>query len=243
MEKQPKEAVKLELKELKPDFPQVYKKVACPSCCESVPAENMNINDKIAKCNNCHVVFPFQGLIAEFNKYEVRQEEIRPEGIDLFHFQDELEICLKQTPNNFDPFLLFIPLLGIFLGMAYLVSGKLLWPTLLFVIGSFYTIYHFLSLSKHKIYIDVNEQQLTIKWRPKKFHQDKIFARHDIDQLYIKKIGGDYYSINIITNGVNGQKHVPIITMLKGRAKAKYLEQEIEKHLGIQDRRVPEETA
>ena len=45
----------------------------------------------------------------------------------------------------------------------------------------------------------------------------------------------------MILNGIEGQKHVPLIPVLGSLSKARYLEQEIEKHLGIIDREVLEE--
>ena len=45
-----KSAEKLELKEIKKDFPKVFKEVCCPSCNNTVPADNLNLSDKVAKC-------------------------------------------------------------------------------------------------------------------------------------------------------------------------------------------------
>ena len=44
----------------------------------------------------------------------------------------------------------------------------------------------------------------------------------------------------MIVNGAEGQRHVVLIPKVSSLSKAKYLEQEIEKHLGIKDRKVPE---
>ena len=45
----------------------------------------------------------------------------------------------------------------------------------------------------------------------------------------------------MIVNDLKGQKHVELIKSVNSRTKAKYIEQEIEKQLGITDRRVPDE--
>ena len=48
-----------------------------------------------------------------------------------------------------------------------------------------------------------------------------------------------YYTIHMIINGLEGQKHEKLMTV-KTLSKAKYLEQEIERYLKISDREVPE---
>jgi len=45
----------------------------------------------------------------------------------------------------------------------------------------------------------------------------------------------------MIVDDPNGQKHVELIKSVNSRTQAKYIEQEIEKYLGIKDRRVPDE--
>ena len=47
----------------------------------------------------------------------------------------------------------------------------------------------------------------------------------------------------MIVNEPTGQKHIELISNVDSRSKAKYIEQEIEKYLGIKDRRVPDENS
>jgi hypothetical protein len=63
---------------------------------------------------------------------------------------------------------------------------------------------------------------------------------NDIDQVYIKK-ENERHSIYMIVDNPTGQKHIRLITGLESVSKARYLEQEIERHIGIVDRPVPEE--
>ena len=51
-----------------------------------------------------------------------------------------------------------------------------------------------------------------------------------------------HYDIYMIVNGFEGQKNIKLIPNLDSKSKALYMEQEIEKHLGIIDRAVLEET-
>ena len=81
---------------------------------------------------------------------------------------------------------------------------------------------------------------MNISWRPKKFIKDQQFNIKDIDQIYTRSVSG-LSSIFMIVNGIDGQKHIKLIQGLDSLSKARFLEQEIERHLGIVDRNIPEE--
>ena len=243
---------KLELKNLAP-LPEVLK-INCPSCAQPVPGEHLNIQTNIAKCNSCDGIFSISEQVEKLSlQNDISQDILQPEGVELTHFQDELDISVKQPWTNFEVIAVsFFPLLVMivtsifierFSAPATLVAKSVL---ITFWISSIigYIAYFFLR-KRHKIYIHIDDQDLFIEWRPKKTIRDKKYAIEDIDQVYIKNItassGTKGVAIFMIVNDVNGQKHVELIKSVNSRAKAKYIEQEIEKHLGIKDRRVPDE--
>ena len=66
-------------------------------------------------------------------------------------------------------------------------------------------------------------------------------VKKKIDQLYLKpsqEMPG-HYNIHMVINGMEGQKHERLMKV-SSLSKAKYLEQEIENYLGIENRAVPE---
>jgi len=247
MARKPVEKQKLKLTTVPVELPKVFKKICCPSCTDEVPADNININDKIAKCNHCDVVFPFHQDITDFqDTTKIRQEVIRPEGIDVFHFQDELEISVRQPGTAFVLDYLGVtlfPLFAFLMTMIFFDGGKvaLAVPLILWALTGLSSIRLF-NRSKYKIHLTIDQQDLHVYWRPKNFHKDKSYAVADIDQVYIKSIDGHNFGVFMIVNGIDGQKHVTLVQYAGSRSKAQYLEQEIESHLGITDRRVPEET-
>ena len=127
--------------------------------------------------------------------------------------------------------------------MIYFFSDKGINPFIPIVLSMIasYFIYQVLNSSKNKTYIDINAQSLSIKSRPKNLKKDKTYTVDEIDQLYLKYAadGSGYFSIYMIVNGMEGQKHEKLLT-LNTLSKAKYLEQEIERYLNIEDRKVPE---
>ena len=247
MERQPKEKQKLKLNTLPTELPKVFKKICCPSCTDDIPADNININDKIAKCNHCDVVFPFHQDISDFqDTTQIRQEMIRPEGIDIFHFQDELEISVRQPGTAFVLDYIGVSMFPIFAFLTTMIffdegSISATVPLIFFALTALSSIRLF-NRSKYKIHLTIDQHDLHVYWRPKNFHKDKSYAVAEIDQVYIKTVDGHNFSVKMIVNGVEGQKHVTLVQYAGSKSKAQYLEQEIERHLGIEDRRVPEET-
>ena len=83
MDQEPIEEYKLKLQELSLESKPEFKRIKCPSCNSDIPADNLNINDKIAKCNSCDIIFPFHKNIAELlSSKKPQQEVLRPEGIE-----------------------------------------------------------------------------------------------------------------------------------------------------------------
>ena len=245
MNKDYKEIQKLKLKEINKENSSLFTKINCPSCEKEVPAENLQLNDKIGKCNHCNVVFPFHDNIANLLIHESPKEEVsKPEGIDVVHFQNELDFTIEQPYPVLNAIGLFTFLFfGFLFTMVYFKKGGdflLFFSGFLFLAG-IWNLYPILTRSKNKIYLNIDRHNLTVKWRPKKMIKDTTFDVQEIDQVYLKIIDGVNYSLYVILNGIDGQKHIPLLHNIgTSLAKARYLEQEIEKHLGIKDRKVSE---
>jgi hypothetical protein len=241
-----KQAPKLKLKDLESVDSKLFTNVSCPSCGTETPADNININDKIAKCGQCNAIFPFQDTVASFqlNKKKKKQEIARPEGIETIQFQDELDITVQQPfPTGSLIFLFPIILFAIIFTFAALITGKVpLALGVFFWLTSIYPLITVLNRSKHKIYLNITSHYLSVKWRPKKMVRDQNYDVQDIEQLYVKfNPMTNHHVLFMIVNTLDGQKHVKLINGVDSLSKAKYLEQEIERHLNIEDREVLEE--
>jgi len=242
--KQYKPTEKIELPKIKEEFPKVFKKVSCPSC--GGDPEQINLESNVANCSSCSVIFSIEEEIESLKvKPKMKQAVLRPEGIDLFYFREDLQITLQPHIQGLDAIGLgiFLPT-SLFAIFAFLKKGISIYFPLLFVMGALYFIYKAMNYHKYKTYIDVNDESLTIRHRPKNFKSDKTFSVNEIDQVYLKKSTDDmdYVTLHMVVNSENGQQHQKLLTV-DTLSKAKYLEQEIEKYLGIEDRKVPEANA
>lgn len=241
--KQYKTAEKLELKEIKEDFPVVFNKVYCPSCEAEVTAENINLQHMVAKCGSCNVVFSIEDEVESLKtKKEMKQEVFRPEGIDLFYFKDDLEITIQQHLHGLDLFgVIILPTFSFLSILIYFAKDIPIVIPFLLSLGAIYFIYKAFNYTNNKTYIDINSKFLSIKYRPKNLKKDRTYAVDEIAQLYLKHAvdGSGYYTINMIIDGLEGQRHEKLLTA-NTLSKAKYLEQEIERYLNIENTEVPD---
>ncbi|GLR15635.1 BRcat domain-containing protein [Portibacter lacus] len=244
---------KLELEDLSSDS-EKGKKVYCPSCSEPVPAENLNIHSYAAKCSACNSIFSFREDVDEVLVHDkISQEIIKPEGVELNYFGEHLDITLNEQPwgNLESAIVAFFPLLLMITSLIFIkmVDSTGFSKTILLAIlitATIAYISYFFIRKKHKIYIHIDKENLYIERRPRKFIKDEIYSIEEIDQVYIKSVPSasatSVAQIFMIVNGPKGQKHVKLVKQVNSLAKAKYLEQEIERHLGIKDRKVIGET-
>ncbi|MEM9822928.1 MAG: hypothetical protein AAF985_17745, partial [Bacteroidota bacterium] len=239
---------KLERLELNSIKKKEYRQINCPKCDRGIKGENINLNDKIAKCNPCGILFSVKEEVNQLmSPAKAKHELIRPEGIDLFYFKDELDISLQQPVTTLEGVLggIGIPF-AIFFTIAFLISAdfKALMAALFFGLMSVYPIYTWMKRKENKIFISISDRFLNIEWRPKKGNKDQCYETEDIDQIYVRKNPNTLrYDVYAIINAPEGQKHIRLLHHLENLSKARYLEQEIEKHLGIENRKVLEEDA
>lgn len=237
-----KPAEKLELPKIKKEFPKVFKKVSCPSCSQEVGADHINLQNSLAKCGSCDVIFSIEEEVASLKvKEEIKQEFFRPEGIDLFYYKDDLEISIQQHVAGFDAYgISLMPVIALIAIFLYFAEGISIYFPLVTTLISLYFIIKAFLYRKYRTYIDISDRSLTLKYRPQNFKKDKTFSAEDIDQVYLKHSSdGIGVAIYLIINGQKGQHHQKLLSV-KTLSKAKYIEQEIERYLGIENRKVLE---
>lgn len=245
-----KELSKLKLKGVDQTFPTTKPlaniiSISCPSCGSIPSIDQINIHDKIAKCEDCSTVFSFQQEVKNLNELNEKEEPeivVRPAGIEKSYFHDELELTMNQPTGG--GWIAMGIAMAFIAGLAYLVFLKGELPIYPFVglsgIALFF-FYKFWNKANEKIYTVIDDKYLSIQYRPKNLIKDKIIEVEEIEQLYTKTIASNYYSLYAVLNTQEGQKHEKLISYIDTRNKARYIELELEKYLGIEDRRLPEE--
>lgn len=240
-EKKEETFYKLKLPETALDFPKAFKAINCPSCSQGVPATNLSLDKEVAKCDSCNVVFSIATEIKELKEEKATEEEWKkPKGIDVFKYKNDIDFTIDQPTSGFDVLFSVYPLMFGALFVFLFIMGKIgLTLPIIFLVLSVFGVLNLVRKKHHKIHINVDSNRLDIQWRPKKFSSDKSFDISEIDQVYIKPFGSSAY-VYLIINEIDGQKHVKLTTV-GSMSIARFLEQQIERHLGIKNRVVPEE--
>ena len=228
------------------ELPKAFNIICCPNCDTEIPAADLNIGEKIGKCGSCQAIFSIEKEIQNLRSTteKIKQEILRPEGIELFHFRDELEITFEQSMGLLEWILFIFVLIFGMAGVGASVESSTIIPFILLTVFPMLIsiVYYFRRKAKHRIILSIDDSYLNIIWRPRKFHIDQNHYIKDIKQLYVKHRSDlGTWQLKMIIDEGNGQKHVKLASV-NSASKAKYLEQEIESHLDIQDVVVPEES-
>lgn len=229
--------------------------INCVECDTTIHAENINLDHYIAKCHNCHTVFDFKKQLEEAPKH--RAEVAMPDNVELLQLRNELDISFSwwRSGKNLG-FLIFFTvfwnsIVSIFVIVAF-ATGE--WKMLAFIsihlsIGLGLA-YYLLCKYFNKTTFRVTRNYLTTEHSPFPipFYGAKDVEVSEIDQLYCKEYVSHSqnkqpiyaYAVYLITKG---GKEVKVLKGLSTPQQALYIEQEVEKFLGLVDRKVRGELA
>lgn len=228
--------------------------IRCPECELKLAADNVNIDTMLAKCTACDTVFTFADQISndqERASFKVAGElpTASPASISMKVKGDQLILRRRW----FHPIYIF-GLVPVFIwnGFFYIlvkaawpdadmtISGFLLFllmlsPFLAFGIAFAYGIFAKL-LNTTTIVVDPS--QLSIKHTPLPWKRPAPIDSSRISQIYcaVKREGkSSTCTVNAIVEG----EHIKLLSDMNGLMnEARYIEHEIEVHLGIKNRPV-----
>lgn len=246
MKHKPFHKIKLDLNEYSDDDSNDFEFVDCPSCKSQVDADGINLDHLMAKCNSCNAVFSIDDVKTQLKtKHKSKQPIERPEGVEKFYFGEELDLTVNQTGYFLEwYFAFFFPFmaLGFFGGWTQGVV-PLFVPILCLVIA-IVSIVSLITKKRHLSHIRVNRSNIDVIHRPNKFKRNVEIETSQVEQIYVANIpiaGGGKYALKAVVNGDDGQKHKVLLKGIKTVRAAKYMEQEIESYLGIENQEMLEE--
>ena len=218
-------------------------KINCPTCSSEIPVANIDLSGKIAKCAACNNIFSFSSQIPVPDA-QIRTSLGKPRNFEIERSADGLTIVRKW----FTPTIIFLSFFCLFWNgfMAvwfYIALTKKIYAMALFGslhgavgLGLLYTV---VAGFLNKTYIRIAYDSLSVKHRPLPSFGQRNMKRQDIKQLYSKEIAQYHkhgcshsYSVQAITR--TGDV-VALVSGLSTSEEALFLEQEIEKYLGIED--------
>jgi hypothetical protein len=228
--------------------------IYCPNCNAEIPPENININGLIAKCVVCGKVFNFADQVetpVSFARAEYTDVH-RPDSIEVENLGHQLIIKRRW----FTPEIVVLAIFALFwngtivfvMGTAFAMGAGFisLFGSLHAAVG-IYLAYTVLAGFLNTTVITADMQTLAIRHGPIPWPGNREVASSSIKQLYCRehmkrrKRGYSYtYSIQALLNDTSLQA---LVKGLQSPEQALYVEQEIERHLGIKDEPVRGEIA
>lgn len=233
-------------------------KIYCESCGSEIPAANINLQDRVAKCESCNNIFsisklldgmapPRQASSEASPSYYTKAELELPKGISV----DQDYEGLKITRKWFNLTTIFLTFFCLFWDGFMVMWFSISISTGAYEMAAFGSIHAIVGicLTYWCIASYVNNTTITassylikIQHAPLPFPGSKEYNIAQLEQVYTKervvrgKNGTSYYYDLYI---IDGNKHTKVLPNLTSKEQALYIEQEIEKYLGIEDQYVP----
>lgn len=228
--------------------------LTCPSCGTSIDADDVNLDALIAKCAACDAVFNFGDSVGATTTARRREPVEQPKGITVRELPDAFEIERKWFGPSAFGLLIFVILWDGFLVFWYSMAlgggmkggngiewGAVLFPLIHVAVGLGMTYFCIASfINKTLIRVTVNE--LTVKHGPIPTFGNKTLMTLNVAQIYCKKKvtrtkNGTSISYQVRAKQTN-DKDVKLVTGLRKSAQALFIEQQMERVMGLEDRAV-----
>lgn len=231
--------------------------LTCKRCGAKIISDDVNLERMVAKCQECNAVFSFAddfayaGTLQEaYQKFNVA----RPKRMQIENLGGEMKI----TRRWFSPVLFFlIPVclfwngfivvfgFGSFLAADQGGGGAFSLCLLPHLAAGLFLAYFALASVINVTEVKINPAEFSVRHGPLPWLGNKRLAASDITQVYCKervsrgrRSTSVTYEVDAVTPANTTEK---LLTGLNEPEEALFLEQEIERFLGVKDRPVPGE--
>lgn len=221
--------------------------IRCVSCRKDIPAKDVNLDHALAKCRACHAVFDFRDQVKTATPSKKREPVPMPTSVVVVEGPRTLDIVRKwgRGPGYF---LLFFAgfwnlLLSSFVfgpGASDAFTWLFITPFILIGLGTAYTA---LAILLNRTIIQVEDSELRVSHHPLPWPGATRVDPTQIHQLYCSEYVAytqnkrPQYRMKVHALMRDGS-HLDLIRGIEDAGQALYLEQLLEEHLGIEDRRV-----
>jgi hypothetical protein len=221
----------------------------CPECKEKIEYRDVNIAKAIARCRKCESIFEFEKVLASAKV--PKEKVLLPEAMEAYYMLTgfDIEINWRKSSASFKFFLFFAifwnGIVSIFVITA-LATGSydFLWPMAFHIIIGLGLLYYILAVLLNKTYIGVSQWDLTVEHKPlpMPFFKTHDISSKSIEQVYVERYvasktnGRPDYAFAVMLRKEGAGKPVKIMKGLKTLDQGRFIEQEIEKFLHIEDK-------
>ena len=219
--------------------------VTCKHCKESIPTANINLAKTLALCPRCHAVFNFS---PDFEASKpIYRDVYRPRGYSLEQEGDGLHIAYRWRKDGLIASIIGVGIVDFFI-VSWFVdafsgqrSDQALFGLLFLLIGIPAT-YGLLLVAFNRTDIRINASQLMVRHGPLPMWGNRTLDRGQIEQIYVREFKSGARNRVRFTYRVQAvlrdQADVVLVDNLDDPNEGFYIEQQVERYLGIRDVRV-----
>lgn len=220
-------------------------KVYCQSCGTKIKRGRINKRLRFVYCHSCKAVHSLDDLFPERHTHRRRKRVDPTPDIEIVESEEGLKVTKDWHRLN----LIFIGIaLLFFTGGSSSIIESLSTLTIQSILGLLITViptmllfYFGAACLLNKTILTVTSNKIVIRHTPVHtlFYRDRAITLGSITQLYTKRVWGedsDTFDLYLIDGG---NRHIKILENNRKKEPVLYIEQEIEKYLGIEDRDVP----
>lgn len=238
-----------------------YSVVACPSCGSTLRADDMNLQSMAGKCRRCHALVDLRAMVPPVEgQGNAPAPEPRdpipvplPSGVQVEARGRDL-VIVRRWFSWVYIFLAFFcvvwnGMLAFFYGIIFAVDGPWmikLFPLLHVAAGVFIT-YLTVAGFLNRTTFRVERDHLTVRHGPVPWRGNLDVSTTALEQIFCTEHVSRGRNGTSVRYGVEAVlkdgRHLKLATGLDAREQALFIEQTLEKHLGIVDRRVRSEMA
>lgn len=224
-------------------------KLNCPECGAEIPADNINLDRMVAKCRECNAVFGFGDLFGTASDAPAQARLAVPRPANLQIEQDGANLIF--TRKWFSPTYIFLAIFALFwngfmavwFGIAIISR---IWPMAIFgtlhgVIGVAVAYIAVAGLVNSTL-VRVGMGEIEVSHSPLPWFGKRHLETTGIAQLYSKQVShssrqrtSQTYEVHLATRD---GRQVKLLSGLESSEQALFLEQEIERYLGVEDQAV-----
>lgn len=226
-------------------------KIICPACNREVSAQDIELTQRIAKCAGCNNIFSFSDK--SFDRVPAVRERPQIELPSRFRIQNGPEgIMIVRRwlgPEAF--FLLFFAvfwngIVGVFV-VSIMAAGSWLglMPLSLHLLAGLAVGYAAMTMFLNSTVITIGYDAIRVEHGPLPVPGRRMVPRAEIRQLYSDERISHSKNGQTVRYGVKvllkNEREIDLIDGLAHREEALFVEQQIERHLKLDDQEIPGE--
>lgn len=195
--------------------------LTCPNCSEFIRAENINVNEMVAVCSNCHTVFPFKSPAEKDKRRKVKQPQnltLRDAETLEMSFRTNWRLGSNQEFSGMVVGAVMMAFVSSILFGEFIVGDAPLILSVGFAMVTLALLYMTGTIVYNRTHIEMNDDSISVSRKPLEFiSNSNIISLNGVEAIKCeetaisRKQGYDLPRYQVWAETVDGSRR-PIVT-------------------------------